>query len=249
MPGIVEFVQKQPVAEVPPRIATGSKALDDRFAQGMQPGQVAQVPERPPERSCEVLFVLDCSGSMDSHAVEAVRGFNRFVREQKGAAQPDATMALTLFSDDVRPVYPAQPLAGVRRMRAADFDPDGSTALLDALGGTIAEGMARHGREGRPRRTLVVLLTDGEENASSKYLVATVRAMVSRAREVFGWEFLLIGVGVDAERMARDVGILPELALPVTATAAGMRAAYLAASQVAQAALRGEEIKLIGGKR
>jgi Mg-chelatase subunit ChlD len=213
-----------------------------------QPAPRDIAPPRPPERSCEVLFLLDRSGSMDPRAADAVAGFNRFVGEQRAAAQPDAQMSLILFDDQYEVPIAAGPLAGIPRLTRATFEPRGSTAILDALGRTIGEGMIRHGVQGHPRRTLVVLLTDGEENASHEYARPTIKAMVERARNLFGWEFVLIGVGMDAERLARDIGILPHLALPVKATKAGMREAFLAASRAAQAAARGEEIRLLGGK-
>lgn len=204
---------------------------------------------RPPQRSCEVLFVLDRSGSMEEHVDAAVEGFAGFLAAQRAVASPDAQLLLGLFSDALEHPGPARPIRDVPPLDRAWFAGGGSTALLDALGGTIAEGMTRHAAEGqRPRRTLVVLLTDGEENASREYRLPTVRAMVERARAQFGWEFLLLGVGVDADRLGRDLGILPHLALPVAAGAEGVRRAFAAASEMTQAALEGREIRLLSGK-
>jgi len=206
--------------------------------------------DRPAQtRSCEIMFLLDSSGSMDDFASEAVEQFNAFLTEQRRHAQPDALMSLSLFDADLQVVTEGQPVVTFRRLSESEFEPDGDTALVDALGKTIASGMTRQAQTGRPTRTLVVLLTDGHENASRVYAIPTVRAMVERARARFGWEFLVIGLGVDAHRIARDLGILPHLALSVARGPDSLRAAFQAASVASKAALRGEEIKLLtGGK-
>lgn len=112
----------------------------------------------------------------------------------------------------------------------------------------MTNGMTRHANEGRPERTLMVILTDGEENSSSAYNPATIRSMIERARALFGWEFVLIGVGVDADRMAREIGVLPHLALPVSASKDGMRKAFQAASTATTTALTGQKVRLLEGK-
>jgi Mg-chelatase subunit ChlD len=204
--------------------------------------------DRPAQtRSCEIMFLLDSSGSMDEFASEAVEQFNAFLAEQRRHAQPDALMSLSLFNEDIQVITEGQSIVGFCRLSLDDYDPDGNTALVDALGKTIASGMTRHALTERPVRTLVVLLTDGRENASRKYTIPTVRSMVERARRHFGWEFLVIGVGVDASEIARDLGILPHLALSVARGPDSLRAAFQAASGASCAALRGEEIKLLAG--
>jgi Mg-chelatase subunit ChlD len=224
-------------------------ALDERLDKGLRPGQVADVRISPAPRSCEVLFVLDRSGSMAAHADEAVELFNDFLREQKAHAQPDALMSLALFNADLYVVMEAQSPVGFRILLPTDFEPDGDTALVDALGKTITSGMARHAQTGRPARTLVVLLTDGEENASRRHTIPMVRSMVERSRRHFGWEFVLIGVGVKTDEIAQELGISPHLALSVAKGKAALRSAFKAASVASRAALRGEEIHLLGSSK
>jgi Mg-chelatase subunit ChlD len=230
------------------RFKTGMDALDERLDSGLRPGQIAEFYGKVTP-SCEILFALDNSGSMEDHAVEVVKLFNDFLREQKAHAQPDALMSLALFNEDFQVVMEVQPVAGFRRLLPDDFDTDGNTALVDALGETITSGMARHAQAGRPDRTLVVLLTDGKENASRKYKIPMVRSMVERARRYFEWEFVLIGVGVKTDEIAHELGILPHLALSVAKGKAALRSAFKAASVASREALRGEEIRLLpGGK-
>ena len=143
------------------RIKTGVDALDERLDSGLRPGQVAEIRTSPSLRSCEILFLLDSSGSMDEFASEAVEQFNVFLAEQRRHAQPDALMSLSLFNEDLQVITEGQSIVGFRRLSLDDYDPDGNTALVDAMGKTIASGMTRHALTERPVRTLVVLLTDG----------------------------------------------------------------------------------------
>jgi uncharacterized protein YegL len=248
---IGNFFKSKDGASETRRFTTGMDALDERLDSGLRPGQVAEIHGRA-ERSCDILFVLDSSGSMSGHMQETVNGFNAFLDEQQAHAPDDARMSLAFFNHMFDVIIDERKLIGFPRLMKRSFNPIGGTALLDALGKTIARGNTIHEREGRPQRTLVVLLTDGEETDSHEYSAKTVRAMVERARARFGWEFILIGVGMDAGKVAktaRDVGILPHLELSVAMGSEGLRAAFRAASGASVAALRGEEIKLLtGGK-
>lgn len=176
------------------------------------------------QRPIEVAFVLDRSSSMEAHRKAAITGYNQFIADQQ--AQPgEALMSLRQFSDACATTFDGVAVRDVKALNKKTFAPEGMTALFDAVGRTIAEVMTRQAalpKPERPARTLVAILTDGEENASREYAPSTVREMVIRAREVFGWEFILIGVGVDAQRIAQDLGIDERKALTTAATSAGM---------------------------
>ena len=69
------------------------------------------------------------------------------------------------------------------------FVPRGSTALLDAYGLTIDRVGARLAaltEADRPSKVVVVLITDGQENASRKYHKRQVTNMVRRQEKRYG---------------------------------------------------------------
>ena len=57
------------------------------------------------------------------------------------------------------------------------------------------------------KRTLFVITTDGMENASRRYDSETVKKMIERQKEKYGWEFLFLGANIDAVETAKHFGI------------------------------------------
>ena len=86
----------------------------------------------------------------------------------------------------------------------------GCTALLDAVGGAIHHIGNIHKyarREGVPEKTMFIITTDGYENASRRSNYETVRRMIERQKEKYGWEFLFLGANIDAAKEATRFGI------------------------------------------
>ena len=61
--------------------------------------------------------------------------------------------------------------------------------------------------EDKPEKTLFIITTDGQENASHRYTYEKVKHMVERQKEKFGWEFLFLGANIDAAKEAGRFGI------------------------------------------
>jgi hypothetical protein len=179
---------------------------------------------------CEVAFVMDRSGSMGSHTTEACDGFNNFIRSQRGA-KGKAEITVSLFDTDIDVLCSGEPMANAPFMDRGNYCTGGGTALLDAIGKTMGEMMMRHSTVGKPGRTIFVILTDGQENMSKEYTVPVVKDMIGRARNVFGWEFIVIGIGIDVSEITSDLGIEERFALPVAKTAEGVGRAFDEASK------------------
>jgi len=108
---------------------------------------------------------------MDAIASDVVGGFNSFLAEQR--RQPgECRLTLVQFDDQYEVLYAGVPLADVRRLTARTYQPRGSTALLDAVGRTIDAAGRRFSElpePTRPDRVLMVIVTDGLENASTDF--------------------------------------------------------------------------------
>jgi Mg-chelatase subunit ChlD len=112
----------------------------------------------------------------------------------------------------------------------------GCTALLDAVGRTILHvaKRQRYARaEERAERVLVVIITDGMENASREYDAAQIRRMIQREQEKYHWEFLFLGANMDAVTEARHYGIAADRAVRYHNDSRGARLNYEAVSKVA----------------
>lgn len=180
----------------------------------------------------DVTVILDRSGSMEGIASDVIGGFNQFLTTQQ--RQPgDCRLTLVQFDDHYEVVYLARPIADASRLTAKTFEPRGSTALLDAMGRTIdATGarLATLAEAERPNRVLLVIITDGEENASVEYTRDRVFEMISSQQDVYGWSFLFLAANQDAIAAAAAVGIGAQQSLNFAATGAGIRSASLSMS-------------------
>jgi len=175
----------------------------------------------------EIAFVLDRSGSMQSMVEPAIAGFNRFLREQQ-AAPGEARLTLVLFDDEYLVPVDAQPIATVAALTTATYVPRAMTALLDAIGRTIdalGERLAALPEPVRPAKVIVTILTDGLENASTRYSADRLAAMIAHQTEIYGWEFLFLGANQDAIAAAARLGIGGENAATYQHSAGGYAAA------------------------
>lgn len=173
----------------------------------------------------ELVFVLDESGSMDTLAEDTIGGFNSMIAQQREEGA-DALVSTVLFSTDMKIIHDRVPLGDVPKLTRREYRPGGCTALLDAVGGTIQHisRVHRHAREDdRPDGTLVVITTDGLENASSRYSYEDVRRLISERKERQGWEFLFLGANIDAAREAGRMGIEPTRAATFAAEPMAVR--------------------------
>jgi hypothetical protein len=176
----------------------------------------------------EIICIIDKSGSMDGIRKDAIGGFNVFVGEQK-KVPGEARISLTLFHTTSEDVYIAKRISEVPPLSEDTYVPNGSTALLDAVGKAIDQAgkrFAAMAEDERPGKVMVAILTDGEENASRHYSRTRVFDMISHQREEYGWEFTFLAANQDAFTEAESLGISAGLTANFVATEAGTKEAY-----------------------
>ena len=66
----------------------------------------------------------------------------------------------------------------------------------------------------------------GYENASRRYDYETVRRMIERQKEKYGWEFLFLGANIDAAKEAARFGIGADRAVNYKCDEAGTALNY-----------------------
>jgi hypothetical protein len=153
------------------------------------------------------IIVLDRSGSMSACREETIAGFNRVVAEVRaGAEGADVTFTLVVFNERVELVSFCEPVAAARPLTWEAYEPDGSTAMLDAVGFAIDRFAAQVGDDAETRY-MVVIISDGEENASSRYDYRAIASMI-RARQNTGrWTFAYVGANQDLSEVSRRMHI------------------------------------------
>ena len=135
-------------------------------------------------------------------------GLSMLAQQKKEAGE--ALVSTVLFANDSTVIHDRLPLSEVPPLTEKEYFTCGCTALLDAVGGAIHHIGNIHKyarREDVPDKTLFVIITDGSENASRRYNYETVRRMIERQKEKYGWEFLFLGANIDAAKEAARFGI------------------------------------------
>lgn len=153
-------------------------------------------------------ILLDRSGSMQSLWVEALSSVNAYAKElgaktTKDAGDSHVTLAVfdsqeTLQFDLLRRSVPALHWENVADSEAS---PRGMTPLLDAIGRLVAQAETDN-----PDKAVIVVMTDGQENASREVTRDGARAALDRVRKK-GWEVVFLGANFDNISDAGSVGV------------------------------------------
>ena len=157
----------------------------------------------------EMVFVLDKSGSMHGLEEDTIGGFNAMLDGQK-KLEGDAYVTTLLFNGGVDVLHDRLPIKMVPDLSEKEYRVGGPTALLDAVGTAIhhIETIHKYAREEDiPARTIIVINTDGLENASRDYSYDEVKDMVEKERGQNDWEFIFLGANMDAIRESQKIGI------------------------------------------
>lgn len=156
-------------------------------------------------------LIVDKSGSMMDCVDNTINGFNEQVNRIKDKAieftEEDITMGLTTFNENVKHLYFQQNPKEMVLLSYENYRPSGGTALLDAVGESITAIESQVNTSLIPTTVIVVILTDGYENASKKYNLVNIRNMISKLEETGKWTFSFIGATLDAVDVAASMSI------------------------------------------
>lgn len=157
-------------------------------------------------------ILLDRTGSMSTIWDEALSSVNAYARsvsedEEAGPADTLATdVTLAVFDDHgglkfdvLRRAVNADAWSPVTNDEAS---PRGMTPLFDAIGRMIAMAEAD-----APEKAVIVIMTDGHENASREITREGARAALDRARG-HGWEVVFLGADFGQFDDADAVGVV-----------------------------------------
>jgi uncharacterized protein YegL len=190
--------------------------------------------------NARIVFILDRSGSMRSIARDTIGGFESFLETQK--EQPgSATVTLVQFDDQYQVDYKDIDINEVPKLQ---FTPRGWTALYDAIGKTVSEMMAE--KQPEDTKTIIVILTDGEENRSTEYTYGSVQNLLKEAQDSLGWEVIFVGANIDAVKTASSLGIKASNSVTFDYTSKGA-VDVMAAVSYATSSLRGRSFSYADG--
>jgi Mg-chelatase subunit ChlD len=197
-----------------------------------------------PKKSTEtthLVLVVDRSGSMELIRSDMEGGIASLLKEQ--AAEPGICLVtLVQFDNEYELLCSAVPIAELTDYHLV---PRGMTALLDAIGRTIAEVRERFRdvpTEDQPSVVFAVV-TDGLENASGEWTRDQVLAAV-KERVDAGWNFTFLGADQDAIQEGGRLGFDPDSALTYDKSAVGAAMAMRSLSRSVSRRRRAESTKM-----
>jgi len=143
----------------------------------------------------DIIVIMDESGSMSSMGKEPVQSANAFIQEQKKNNIYDGSrVTLVTFNVKSNRVIDNMLLSDVKELKDESYSPSGGTALNDAVCTTIDHKL----ESGKPDNIVLLIITDGEENSSSKFSTADTRKRIELVQKNHDWKVLFIGANIDA---------------------------------------------------
>ena len=147
-----------------------------------------------------ISFILDETGSMMSIKDKTISDFKEYLQQIKSFK---GVFTLTKFNSNKVEVVYTKSIKEVPELTAETYNPVDSTPLYDAIGKTVKELE----RDENKQELLVVILTDGEENASKEYDKKAITALM-KEKESKGWTFVYLGVGQAAWVEGHKLGMV-----------------------------------------
>jgi len=153
-----------------------------------------------------VSFILDETGSMEVVKQQTISGFNEYIQTlRKDKNSKDMLFTLTKFnSDKVEVVSDGVALEEVVTLDDKNYQPSALTPLYDAIGATIHSLESKV--KGKKQAALVVIQTDGEENASKEFTREKIFTLIDDKKKL-GWTFAFLGADIDAWDASAKLGI------------------------------------------
>lgn len=172
----------------------------------------------------DITFILDRSASMKPIARETEEGIQHVIEEQR-KLPGECVVSLILFDDQIEKPFTATPLIEVPQIVC---EPRGNTALLDAIWTGIkgtGHRLLNTPERARPGSVILVISTDGEENASG-HRMDEIAPMIAHQRDVYKWQFMFLGANQDAIANASKLNIPQGAAINYAHNAGGTKAVY-----------------------
>lgn len=154
-----------------------------------------------------VAMIIDRSGSMSSCWSDVKGGYKEIVKTNKNAPGK-CTFTVAAFDTEYTLLEDFVDIQAVKDN--LDVCPRGGTALLDAIGRTIVsvgERLKNMKKKERPAKVMVIIQTDGYENASKEFKKDDIKRMINTQTEEYNWQFQFIGASLDSVNEAQSWGI------------------------------------------
>lgn len=151
-----------------------------------------------------IKVVVDRSGSMFSCRHDMTGALDAYFEDQ-AKESGKCLVDYSQFDSEYESVFEDKEISKAK----AVLNPRGATALNDAIGkATVSFGdkLAGMKEDERPATVIVVIVTDGGENASTEYTKESVKALVTEQQDKYNWQFVFLGANIDAFSVGGNFG-------------------------------------------
>ena len=191
----------------------------------------------------ELIFILDRSGSMAGLESDTIGGFNATIKDQK-EIEGETRVTTILFDNFFEVLHDRIDLQDILPLTNKEYFVRGSTALYDAVAlgiNKILNVQRQTKAESRADKVIMVITTDGYENASRETSGKMLHKMIEDCKKE-GWEFLFLGADIDAQSVAESIGIDRRRSSNFVKDSIGVGVQFSSLNQVIRSMRNGEEV-------
>ncbi len=167
------------------------------------------------------VVVLDATGSMTGQEERVVSSMNEYVR----TLPKKCHLTVFLFDSKRWDTFYEGQAKDWRKMRTADYQPGAMTPLYDSIAKGIKHAKGLSANE--TNKVLVMIDTDGFENASQEHTQTSVKALFDQCK-ADGWEFIFMASGIDEVAAQKVAATGDAMGMTVNSAAYAARAANYA---------------------
>lgn len=174
----------------------------------------------------ELVLIIDASGSMEHLQHETISSVNGVVRDQLEDSGEKLDLTVAVFNTSVEILLDGVRATSPHILSKQTYRPGDCTALHDAVVEVITgvgDRLASRSEEERPSAVVVVIVTDGEENASTRYKLSDVAQIIDHQKKAYNWQFLFLGANQDSWATGQAMSIDATDAKDWTSSKEGMK--------------------------
>lgn len=171
-----------------------SQSLPNRFNNLLEESSTEPASStQAPTKKNHTILVLDSSGSMLKLKAVALEAVNEQLLAAKRAEGVATKVSLITFGAETRTTFWGVPAAELGQVHTADYMPAGPTAMLDAVQEVIGRLEASPDVEDLDMTFLIIIVSDGAENASRKATYRAVGEKIQLCKATGRWTFTYAG--------------------------------------------------------
>ncbi len=158
-------------------------------------------------------LILDQSGSMESCKKATIDGFNNQLKSIHSMKieypEQEFFVSLTKFSSEPQHLFLDCSVDKIKNLTAETYNPDGNTALLDAIGECLFRLKTEKREEFAEDKAtaVVVIITDGFENASKYFTQTAISRLIKDLSATDNFSISFLGASIESIQQAERINI------------------------------------------